>query len=268
MKKLCGIYCIKNIVNGKMYIGQSVDIFRRWCTHIRELNKNTHYSEYLQHSWNKYGITAFVFKILIVCKLEDLNDYEIYYIEHFDTLIPNGYNGTKGGNNISDKLILKAKHKSDLTIKKSKESLKKHFRTHVAHNSIKVILLNTLEIFPNSFAAAKKYNCDPSSIHKCCKHLTNYCGIHNNNKLIWLYYDEYLNLSLDDIQNMLSKSFNKVAYNKTKVMCITTGEIFDSQTSAAIKYNMSPSTINGHLKGRSKYAGCHNGVPLIWKYIE
>ena len=35
-EKICGIYKIENLVNGKVYIGQSVDIYKRWIEHKRE----------------------------------------------------------------------------------------------------------------------------------------------------------------------------------------------------------------------------------------
>ncbi len=38
MEKVCGIYCIENKVNGKKYVGQSIDIYKRWKQHRNELN--------------------------------------------------------------------------------------------------------------------------------------------------------------------------------------------------------------------------------------
>lgn len=64
-KKLSGLYTITNRENGKIYIGESLDIYRRWHKeHIPQLRKNCHYNEELQNDFNKYGEENFSFEIL------------------------------------------------------------------------------------------------------------------------------------------------------------------------------------------------------------
>lgn len=65
-KKLCGIYCIENLANGKRYIGQSKNIERRINNHKNLLRKNEHHNEYLQRAWNKYGEDCFQFYIIFL----------------------------------------------------------------------------------------------------------------------------------------------------------------------------------------------------------
>ena len=50
-----GIYKIENRINGKVYIGESLDIHKRWELHISELNDKTHHSYKLQEDWNTYS---------------------------------------------------------------------------------------------------------------------------------------------------------------------------------------------------------------------
>ena len=68
---LSGVYVITNTANGNRYIGSSVDIHRRWITHVRELRKGVHGNQILQRAWDKYGESNFEFSILLVCGKDD-----------------------------------------------------------------------------------------------------------------------------------------------------------------------------------------------------
>ena len=94
----CGIYMLQNLVNGKIYIGQSVDIESRWGEHKSELNGGYHHNEHLQRSWRNYGQENFEFSILLECAESQLNTMEEYYIFElmsYDGRV--GYNKTYGG---------------------------------------------------------------------------------------------------------------------------------------------------------------------------
>ena len=96
---ICGIYMIQNKVNGKIYIGQAVDIEgSRWKKHKSELRGNYHGNEHLQRDWNKYGEESVEFSILLECEENQLNTYEEYYIFElmaYDNRV--GYNKNYGG---------------------------------------------------------------------------------------------------------------------------------------------------------------------------
>lgn len=49
-----GIYCIKNKINDKLYIGSSSNIHKRFICHKYALRKDKHHNKPLQHSFNKY----------------------------------------------------------------------------------------------------------------------------------------------------------------------------------------------------------------------
>ena len=75
--KISGIYFIKNKHTGQLYIGQSVDIHKRWKSHISSLKKGTHSCYKLQDDWILYGGgDAFEFGILRECTNEELDYYE------------------------------------------------------------------------------------------------------------------------------------------------------------------------------------------------
>lgn len=96
MKK-CGIYIIKNKINNKVYIGQSVDIMCRWYAH-RNSAKGKSQDSYtkIHTAMNKLGIDNFYIEILEECEYSKLDEREIYWIDFFNSY-KNGYNMTLGG---------------------------------------------------------------------------------------------------------------------------------------------------------------------------
>ena len=95
---MTGIYKITNKVNGMCYIGQSVNIEKRWRKHKSVYgNPNAHeYDYYLYRAMRKYGIDNFDFEVIEECSSDLLNDKEKYWIEKYDSY-RNGYNQTAGG---------------------------------------------------------------------------------------------------------------------------------------------------------------------------
>jgi group I intron endonuclease len=58
------VYRIVNLVNGKFYVGSTVDQAGRFRVHRKRLNRGTHHSKHLQAAWQKYGATAFAFEVV------------------------------------------------------------------------------------------------------------------------------------------------------------------------------------------------------------
>lgn len=83
----CGIYKIENLINGKLYIGQSVHIELRWQEHCRPSTKSL-----IGKAISKYGKENFTFQILEECAESCLNEREAYYIRFYQSLVPKGYN--------------------------------------------------------------------------------------------------------------------------------------------------------------------------------
>lgn len=82
-----------NRCNGKSYIGQSVNIERRYNEHRFRTVESSLFHDELRY----YGFHNFDFYVLEECCISDLNDKEVYYIKKYNTLFPNGYNMTSGG---------------------------------------------------------------------------------------------------------------------------------------------------------------------------
>ena len=97
MIRIIGIYRIVNMINGKNYIGQSIDIGRR----IEQRKK--YYRSYsgipfrkLYNAFYEYGLENFGYQILETCVPEQLNDREMVWVNYLNTF-KNGYNMTTGG---------------------------------------------------------------------------------------------------------------------------------------------------------------------------
>lgn len=86
------IYKIENKINHKIYIGQSNDPKRRFDEHCERIPK---YRSLIHDAILKYGKENFSFEIL--GWYEDYDEKEIEFIQHYDSLAPNGYNICKGG---------------------------------------------------------------------------------------------------------------------------------------------------------------------------
>lgn len=59
-----GIYEIKNLHNGKIYIGSAVNLRSRFNLHKTNLKAGKHHSIKLQRAWDKYGEGGFIFTVL------------------------------------------------------------------------------------------------------------------------------------------------------------------------------------------------------------
>lgn len=88
------IYIIKNDINNKVYIGQSLDSEERFRSHCKPSNKD---NSIIDQAINKYGKEHFWVEI-IESQIENYNEREEYWISYYNSITPNGYNILKGGN--------------------------------------------------------------------------------------------------------------------------------------------------------------------------
>ena len=93
-----GVYMIKCLINGKVYIGKSNDVKRRWREHKSRLKRNNHENEKLQYDWNEYGEDNFEFKLIENYDNEEFGiELEKKYINKYKSYDLNfGYNMTLG----------------------------------------------------------------------------------------------------------------------------------------------------------------------------
>ena len=92
------IYQIINKVDGRRYVGQTINLHKRKQTHFSKLRNNKHPNILLQQAWNEWGEENFSFEYEeIEIKDENtLNEAEINTIAKYNSYL-NGYNRTPGG---------------------------------------------------------------------------------------------------------------------------------------------------------------------------
>ena len=143
---ICGIYKIENLINHKIYIGQAIDIKTRWTKH-----KNADDNFCIHKALKKYGIENFAFSIVEECPKKELNEKEKYYINFYNSLIPNGYNMIEGGANGA--ALMKRKQVEQYTLEGE-----------------------YIKTFESIADASRETRVNNSNITACCKYKRAYAG--------------------------------------------------------------------------------------------
>lgn len=233
-EKICGIYCIENLVNSKKYIGQSVDIYKRWDNHKSVLCSGYHCNKYLQRSWNKYKKNNFSFTIIEQCEKEDLNEKEIYWINKLDAF-DTGFNLTLGGDGTKGHVCT-----DETKIKISKSNIGRKL-TDTQKQRIK-------EAIKGKVLKGDKHPFYGRTLSEKEK-------IKLKNGLFNFYKN-----------NNYTPSWAK------QVICVTTEEVFDTITKAAEKYKdfgCTCSNIVSCCKHKRLFSGeLEDGIRLQWEYYK
>lgn len=191
--KMIGIYKIENLVNGKVYIGQSINIEQRWYNHIHELDENRHCNSYLQNSWNKYGKEKFKFSIIEECLINEIDEKEIYWIKYYDSLNPTkGYNLTAGGQGLHGYTWSEDQKERQSLLLNPEPILQFDLKG------------NLLERWRSASYAARMLNIPASSIMGCLREEESYYQTHG---FLFFYEKKYYSDNID-IQEYIDKYIN------------------------------------------------------------
>lgn len=88
------IYLVRNLLNGKCYVGQTKNFKERVRGHLKEADTGKGYA--FHAAIRKHGKENFVFEVIEECDDEVANERERVWIERFDSF-KRGYNLTSGG---------------------------------------------------------------------------------------------------------------------------------------------------------------------------
>lgn len=93
------VYCIKNKVNGKLYVGVTTKGYKnRFTSHVWHSRKSSGNCRVLYNAMRKYGQAAFSVELIdTASSFEEMNQLERKYIAMLGSMHPNGYNLTDGG---------------------------------------------------------------------------------------------------------------------------------------------------------------------------
>jgi group I intron endonuclease len=129
---MIGIYKITS-PSKKVYIGQSVNIERRFLDYRKSLKKQ---QIKLFNSIKKYGYENHTFEVVEECEIKDLNDRERYWQDFYNVISANGLNCR----------LTKTNDKSGNLSKETIEKLKNKDFSYLKGNSFRKDILHTEEI--------------------------------------------------------------------------------------------------------------------------
>ena len=241
------IYKATNIINNKVYIGQTIHTLNvRKAQHERSHEYG--YKTAFSNAIRKYGKENFIWEVIYETNsIEDLNEKESYYIKYYKSLVTeNGYNLKGGGGN--DFLTQEVKNK----IGESQLGEKNHMFGKTGElnpTSKKVINITTNMIFGSASEAARYDKANFSHVCAVCR------GLRGSTKgNVYRYLDE---------DNRIIEPENAAYVKAKKVKNIDTGEIFENATIAEFHYQGYKSgNLSKACTGKNKtFAG------FRWQYI-
>jgi group I intron endonuclease len=212
------IYKITNLVNGKLYAGQTVrSLGDRWADHKRDSLNGVDYP--LHFAIRKYGVDNFIIEELdFASSIEELNEKEIFWIKELNSLCKNGngYNVLTGGLGLKD------------------------------INSEPTINITTGMEFISGKEMAKYYGLSNDFVYKV---LMGHKRLKNGNVFRYKDLEKQRRADIRSSFVPLHKALPK------KIICLDTKELFDSAKSASVKLGITRTSITNNLSGRSRHAG-------------
>jgi group I intron endonuclease len=182
LRNKSGTYHILNLVNKKLYIGSTNNLYKRMYEHYRNLIQNKHPNKHLQNAWNKYGEDNFRFFVNGIN--EDvstlINDEQFridLFVKHRPDLLYNinltagSVLGFKHSNDTKKKLSENHLGKKPSEETRKKMSITRRAQLHGAKLTEQDVINIKLQIRANISIRkiSEKYNIDVSQIYRIKK---------------------------------------------------------------------------------------------------
>jgi len=209
------IYCIKNKINGKCYVGQTVNTFNDRYLY----GKWPYYSNnrILKSAHAKYGIDAFEVLILEkdISNISELNKLETEWCKKLNSMIPNGYNIRGTGDN-------RKVHEESKAL------------------TSKPVICSNGEIYKSCKEASKALGIKVGHISECAN---------NKRRVTNGYTFSFCLNAIPEIRDRL------IAGNEKFPIICSNGNIYKSMCEASDKLNINISSISACVSGKRISAG-------------
>jgi group I intron endonuclease len=136
--KATGVYAIRCIINGKVYVGSAaVSLKERWRNHRSKLQRHKHENSYLQAAWDKHGEQSFEFIVLEECASSECVAREQFWIDEKRAIDRSfGFNlAPRAGSTLGFKLSDEAKAKLSAYFTGKKASPETRAKLSLAHRN-------------------------------------------------------------------------------------------------------------------------------------
>jgi group I intron endonuclease len=207
MKRFGVIYKITNTITGKEYVGQTTgSISERFAAHASE-KRNRHISSTIR----KYGKQNFhIEEMATAFDLDSLNKLEVYFLEMYNTMYPNGYNHRVGGeqcgycSELTKQKISKSKQgKPNLKLKNREITNAQRLAISATLGGQEILAIslkdNSMLIFPTAHST-RAFGHNPSNVVQICKKSS---GRTISKGYKFYYLNDYVNQSGSSKSNIL-----------------------------------------------------------------
>lgn len=248
------IYKVTNIINGKVYIGQTIKpLYIRKNCHMQYSKREGCF--YFHNALKKYGIENFSWEIIFKTENKfELNGKEKYYIKLYKSNNKNfGYNQTSGGSNMTNQSIETIeKRRMKLIGKKRTEEQRKNLSDWQKGKSFedKYGKEKSIEMKKKISEFMKLRSVSEETRKKrSISCINSGCGK-------WMLGKKHS----EETKNKLK---GRIAVNRKQIFCVETGEKFESVSKCSIEMNIDKSCIFQVLKERKKSTSGYS-----FKYLE